>query len=45
MRNKIMNGLRAGDSFGVMHYEEALGVITPELPKDVLKKQGVEEKA
>lgn len=42
---KIMNGLRAGDSYVVMHYKEPLGFITPEIPKDVLKKLGVEEKA
>lgn len=41
---KVLNGLRAGDSYVLMHYKEALGYITPDIPKDVLKKLGIEKK-
>ena len=41
---KIVQGLRAGDSFVLMHYNEAVGYISPKIPKDILKKVGAAER-
>ena len=38
---KIVQGLRAGDSFLIMHYKEPVGLISPKVPADILKKAGV----
>jgi hypothetical protein len=38
---KIVQGLRRGDRFLVMHYKEPVGLISPKIPADILKKAGV----
>lgn len=38
---KITQGLRAGDSYIIMHYKEAVGYITSEVPKRMLKEAGI----
>ena len=41
---KITQGLRVGDSYIIMHYKEAVGYITPEVPKKLLKEAGLKER-
>lgn len=38
----VTQGLRASDSFILIHYKTPVGYITPEIPKKLLKEIGVE---
>ena len=47
MRQKaalITQGLRAGDSFVLIHYKSPVGYITADVPKKFLKEAGVKER-
>lgn len=47
MRQKaalITQGLRAGDSFILIHYKSPVGYITPKIPKNLLKEVGIKER-
>jgi hypothetical protein len=44
MRQKaalITQGLRAGDSFIIVHYKSPVGYLTPKIPKKLLKELGL----
>jgi hypothetical protein len=41
---RISQGLRAGDSFVLMHYKEPVGYITSDVPKKLLKEAGLKER-
>lgn len=40
----ITQGLRAGDSFVLVHYKTPVGYITADVPKKLLKEAGVKKK-
>jgi len=42
--SSITQGLRAGDSFALVHYKLPVGYITPEVPKELLKEVGIKER-
>ena len=43
--SRMVQDLRAGHSFVIMHYKDVLGYITPEVPEKIRKKVGVGEGA
>ena len=36
--SRILEGLRAGERYILVHYNDVVGLITPEIPKEILEK-------
>ena len=41
---RIIEGLRAGDSYIISHYNSYLGYLTPDIPEEIIKKLGVKDR-